>query len=135
MVTAIPHLALLVCDVPVPEVVKDYGEYPIIFDRLFRTSLPDGVSDFTFHSYDVRNAKEYPPKDVLDTCDGIVITGSCNVLRCTSRGGNLTFYPHLAASAYEDVEWINILVSWVANIATNRPHIKIIGAPKGIKFT
>jgi hypothetical protein len=81
MATTTPHLALLVCDVPVPEVVKDYGEYPIIFDRLFRTSLPDGLSDFTLHSYDVRNAKEYPSMDVLDTCDGIVITGSCNVSR------------------------------------------------------
>ena len=41
----------------------------------------------------------------------------------------------LAASAYEDVEWISKLVSWVADIATSRPHIKIIGMPKTIKFT
>ena len=33
----------------------------------------------------------------------------------------------LAASAYEDVEWINKLVPWVADVAINRPHIKIIG--------
>ena len=78
--TSIPQLALLVCDVPIPEVVKDHGEYPIIFDRLFRTSLPDGLLDFALHSYDVRNAKEYPPVDKLDTYDGVIITGSCNVL-------------------------------------------------------
>lgn len=44
-------------------------------------------------------------------------------------------FSHLAASAYEDVEWINILVPWVADIATNRPHIKIIGEPKNMKST
>ena len=80
MVISIPHLALLVCDVPIPEVVKDHGEYPMIFDRVFRTSLPDELSDFAFHTYDVRNAKEYPSTDILDTYDGIIITGSCNVL-------------------------------------------------------
>ena len=78
--TSIPQLALLVCDVPVPEVVKDFGEYPIIFDKLFRTSLPDGLTDFAFHTYDVRNAKEYPPMDKLNTYDGVIITGSCTVL-------------------------------------------------------
>jgi hypothetical protein len=77
---SIPQLALLVCDVPIPEVVKDHGEYPIIFDRLFRTSLPDGLFDFALHPYDVRSAKEYPPMDKLDTYDGVIITGSCIAL-------------------------------------------------------
>lgn len=35
----------------------------------------------------------------------------------------------IAASAYEDVEWINKLVPWVADVAINRPRIKIIGPP------
>jgi len=78
--TSTPQLALLVCDVPIPEVVKHHGEYPIIFDRLFRTSLLDGLLDFALDPYDVRNAKEYPPMDKLDTYDGVIITGSCNVL-------------------------------------------------------
>ncbi|KAN0126047.1 Class I glutamine amidotransferase-like protein [Russula decolorans] len=108
MATRIPRLALLVCDTPIPAVIKDHGEYPAIFGRLFRTSLPDGIADFAMDPYDVRNAKEYPKMDILDTYDGIVITGS-------------------AASAYEDVEWINKLVSWVANVANSRPRIKIIG--------
>lgn len=30
---------------------------------------------------------------------------------------------------YEDVEWINKLVSWVADVANSRPRIKIIGPP------
>jgi hypothetical protein len=80
MATRIPRLALLVCDTPVLQVVKEHGEYPVIFDRLFRSSLPDGVIDFTFDSYDVRNAKEYPPASLLDTYSGVVITGSCDFL-------------------------------------------------------
>jgi len=108
MATRVPRLALLVCDIPIPEVVKEYGEYPMIFDRLFRSSLPNGLADFVLDAYDVRNAKKYPQLDLPDTYDGIIISGS-------------------SASAYEDVEWINELVSWVAEIATSRPHIKIIG--------
>jgi hypothetical protein len=76
MATRIPRLALLVCDIPIPAVRKEQGEYPTIFDRLFRNSLPDGLADFAFDPYDVRYAKEYPQMDVLDTYDGIVITGS-----------------------------------------------------------
>ncbi|KAI0247387.1 class I glutamine amidotransferase-like protein [Lactifluus subvellereus] len=102
------RLALLVCDIPIPAVVKDHGEYPMIFNRLLRTSLPDGFVDFTLDSYDVRYAMEYPTASLLDTFDGIIITGS-------------------AASAYEDAEWINKLVSWVADLAMHKPCIKIIG--------
>jgi hypothetical protein len=81
MVTGIPHLALLVCEVLGPELVENHGEYSMIFDRLFRASLPDGLSDYAMHPYDVRNAMEYPPVDTLDTYDGIIITGSGNALR------------------------------------------------------
>ncbi|KAH9055119.1 class I glutamine amidotransferase-like protein [Lactarius deliciosus] len=103
-----PCLALLVCDIPIPAVVKDHGEYPMIFERFLRASLPVGLSAFTLDSYDIRYAMEYPKEDVLDTCDGIIISGS-------------------AASAYEDFEWIKRLVSWVATLVTQRPLIKIIG--------
>ncbi|KAI9456748.1 class I glutamine amidotransferase-like protein [Russula earlei] len=108
MASRMPRLALLVCDTPILEVVKHHGEYPMIFDRLFRTALPDGVTNFVLDPYDVRNAKRYPELGLLDTYDGIIITGS-------------------SATAYEDVEWINKLVSWVAEIAMSRPRIKIIG--------
>lgn len=76
MATKIPRLALLVCDTPILEVKKDHGEYPMIFGKLFRACLPDGIADFALDPYDVRNAKEYPRTDILDTYDGIVITGS-----------------------------------------------------------
>jgi len=81
MVATIPHLALLVCEVLGPELVKNHGEYSIIFDRLFRASLPDGLSDYAMHPYDVRNAMGYPQIETLDIYDGIIITGSGNVLR------------------------------------------------------
>lgn len=79
MATRIPRLALLVCDIPIPEVRKDHGDYQKIFDSLFRASMPDGLADFTLDPYDVRYAKEYPQTGDLDTYDGIVITGSGNV--------------------------------------------------------
>ncbi|KAI9457654.1 class I glutamine amidotransferase-like protein [Lactarius psammicola] len=108
MATKDPCLALLVCDIPIPAVVRDHGEYPMIFERFLRASSPDGLSAFTLDSYDIRYAMEYPKEDVLDTYDGVIISGS-------------------AASAYEDFEWIKRLISWVATLATQRPLIKIIG--------
>jgi hypothetical protein len=33
----------------------------------------------------------------------------------------------IAASAYQDLEWINKLVAYTAYIATSKPHVKIIG--------
>ena len=80
MATKIPSLALLICDTPIPEVKRDHGEYPMIFSKLFRASLPDGIADFALDPYDVRNAKEYPRMDILNTYDGIVITGSGDAL-------------------------------------------------------
>jgi hypothetical protein len=120
------RLALLVCDTPIPAVAKDYGEYPVIFNRLFRTSLPDGL-DFTLDSYDVRCAMEYPTGDVLDTYNGIIITGSGEHPLHSRIEKLIVFRPTSAASAYEDAEWINKLVSWVADVAVQRPRIKIIG--------
>jgi hypothetical protein len=78
MATRVPRLALLVCDIPLPEVIRDHGEYPRIFDRVFRASLPDRFADFALYPYDVRYAKEYPQMGDLDAYDGIVITGSGN---------------------------------------------------------
>jgi hypothetical protein len=80
MTTRIPRLALLVCDIPIPAVIKDHGEYPMIFDRVFRASLPDRLADFALDPYDVRYAKKYPQMDDLEAYDGIVITGSGDAL-------------------------------------------------------
>ena len=126
MATKDPRLALLVCDIPIPAVVKDHGEYPIIFERFLRASLPDGLSAFTMDSYDIRYAMEYPKEDILDTYDGIIISGSGEFILLSNRRVDPNCF--VAASAYEDFEWIKRLVSWVASLATQRPLIKIIGA-------
>ena len=76
MATKDPRFALLVCDIPLPAVVKDHGEYPRIFETFLRASLPDGLSAFTLDPYDIRYAMEYPKEDVLDTYDGVIISGS-----------------------------------------------------------
>ncbi|KAJ7054066.1 hypothetical protein C8F01DRAFT_1221433 [Mycena amicta] len=51
---------------------------------------------------------EYPTDEALDACQGILITGST----------------WKEASAYEDIEWINKLVDFVARVAADRPTDK-----------
>ncbi|KAF8234514.1 class I glutamine amidotransferase-like protein [Tricholoma matsutake] len=70
------------------------------------SALPKNIH-FKLDPYDVQKM-EYPPEDMLDSYDGIVLTGS-------------------AASAYKDVDWINKLVAYVVHIANVKPGIKIIG--------
>ncbi len=81
MATKDPCLALLVCDIPISAVVRDYGEYPKIFERFFHASRPEGISAFTLDSYDVRYAMEYPKEDALGIYDGVVISGSGESIR------------------------------------------------------
>jgi hypothetical protein len=126
MATKDPCLALLVCDIPIPAVVKDHGEYPKIFETFLRASLPDGLSTFTLDSYDIRYVVEYPKEDVLNTYDGVIISGSGEFIFLSNQRDDPICL--VAASAYEDFEWIKRLVAWVATLATQRPLIKIIGA-------
>ncbi|GJE98213.1 class I glutamine amidotransferase-like protein [Phanerochaete sordida] len=99
------RLALLLCDTPIQPVVDEHGDYTRIFDKLFRDSCPPGVT-YVMDSFDVRNKMEYP--EDIDQYDGLVMTGS-------------------AASAYENFEWINRLVAYVASVAETKPNVKIIG--------
>ncbi|PSR78424.1 hypothetical protein PHLCEN_2v7415 [Hermanssonia centrifuga] len=102
------RVALFVCDVPLAAVVEKDGDYPVIFNELLRQSLSlaDSSASFILDSYDVREKMEYP-KDI-DEYQGIIMTGS-------------------AASAYENLEWINQLVAYIASLAEEKPHIKLIG--------
>ena len=120
-----PKLALLLCDRPIPAVLDAYGDYERIFYTLFNSSLPTSVKDFSMDAFDVRWKMEYPPEEELNNYDGIVMTGSGALYAPLSQ----TAISHLivAASAYEDVEWINKLVSWIANVVSTKPQIKIIG--------
>ncbi|KZT03619.1 class I glutamine amidotransferase-like protein [Laetiporus sulphureus 93-53] len=101
------RIALLLCDTPIPAVQSTDGDYTAIFNTLLRNSLPLGSgTDYILDSYDVRNKQEYPRN--VDDYQAIILTGS-------------------AASAYENVDWINRLIDYVHDIALNKPYIKLIG--------
>ncbi|KAF9465868.1 class I glutamine amidotransferase-like protein [Collybia nuda] len=107
MSTSTKSLALLICGSLTANLIEKYGDYSQVFGTFFRNSLPENT-DFTLDAYDVFNKMEYPSEEKLGQYDGIVLTGS-------------------AASAYENVEWINKLVAFIARIANDLPQIKIIG--------
>lgn len=96
------RLALLLCDTPIPPVLKEHGDYHKIFDRWLKITSP---GDFILDAFDVVHKMEYPPEDV--EYDAIIFTGS-------------------AASAHEDIEWINKLVDYTSNIPRSKPDAKII---------
>ncbi|KAJ7595954.1 class I glutamine amidotransferase-like protein [Mycena floridula] len=103
-------IALLVCDTPIGDVVSDHGDYHAIFTTLLNKVVPysDGtVPTFKLDAYEVRDFV-YPSEETIDTYDAVMLTGS-------------------AASAYDDIPWIKKLVKYVAWLAENKPHIKIIG--------
>ncbi|KAI0686455.1 class I glutamine amidotransferase-like protein [Cytidiella melzeri] len=102
------RLALFICDTPIPAVVAQDGDYTTIFDELLRNSLPKEQSSSTYEmdSFDVRNKMEYP--EDIDRYHAIVYTGS-------------------AASAYENLDWINKLVDYTAYVVKEKAHIKLIG--------
>ncbi|KAI0946488.1 hypothetical protein AcW1_009938 [Taiwanofungus camphoratus] len=101
------RIALFLCDTPIPAVRATDGDYTAIFGVLLRNSLPsDSTVDYIMDPYDVRDKQEYPQN--VDSYRGIILTGS-------------------AASAYENLEWINRLVAYVKSIAEGKPHIKLIG--------
>ncbi|KAI5826439.1 class I glutamine amidotransferase-like protein [Schizophyllum commune Tattone D] len=111
-----PRLALLLCDTPMPAVQREYGDYAQIFRDLLRNALPaskagsdgDASPPFILDAFDVVHKMEYPKEEEMETYDAVLLTGS-------------------AASAYDDVPWINKLVDWVRHIAQDKPQIRIFG--------
>jgi len=99
------RFALLLCGTPVPPVLEKYGNYHKIFDSWLRRTSPVDV-DFILDAFDVIGKMEYPPESVK--YDAIIFTGS-------------------AATAYEDVEWVNKLVEYTSNLPRSKPEAKIIG--------
>lgn len=112
------RIALFLCDKPIASVQATDGDYTAIFDTLLRKSLPgDAAVDYVLDPYDVREAQRYPEN--VNDYRAIIMTGS-------------------AASAYENLEWINRLVDYIRDVGTNKPHIKLIGVSpflKCCKFT
>lgn len=101
------RIALFLCDKPIATVQATDGDYTSIFGTLLRKSLPaEAGVEYSLDPYDVREALQYPEN--IDDYRAIIMTGS-------------------AASAYENLEWINRLVDYVRDVATNKPHIKLIG--------
>ncbi|KIJ58062.1 hypothetical protein HYDPIDRAFT_103337 [Hydnomerulius pinastri MD-312] len=117
------RLALLMCDTPFPSIKAEYGDYRQIFETLLTSSLApinasqtsgfltfpcagQGPVTFTLDGYDVVTEMAYPPDET--EYDGLLLSGS-------------------AASAYENVEWINKLVAYVKRISEEKPQMKIFG--------
>ncbi|KAJ7472275.1 class I glutamine amidotransferase-like protein [Mycena galericulata] len=120
-------IALLVCDTPSPPIRAAHGDYPAMFTALLRDAQrgaaprsKEGVVEldpeeedsekergWRLDAYDVVHAMAYPTAAQLAGYDGVIITGS-------------------KASAYEDVEWVDRLVGWVASVAVD-PGVKIVG--------
>jgi len=104
------RLALLMCDEPAPHIKAVHGDYEQIFTQLLSSSLArtnsGATHTFTLDAYDVVKDIKYPPDNVH--YDGLLISGS-------------------RASAYENVEWINNLVTYVRRIVTDKPSMKVFG--------
>ncbi|KDQ51912.1 hypothetical protein JAAARDRAFT_40737 [Jaapia argillacea MUCL 33604] len=67
----------------------------------------EGEEEWVLEAFDVVKG-EYPDEETLGGYKGLLISGS-------------------AASAYENVEWINKLTEFVARVARTKPEVKIIG--------
>jgi len=103
-----PAIALLVCGGLSGIARERNGDYLDIYRTFLQATSPAQNNDpqFTFDPYFItREPFMFPNEDKYDC---IMLTGS-------------------AASAYEDIEWINNLVAYIAHIAQTKPHIKIIG--------
>ena len=119
-------LALFICG-SLPDTLRqdpEYDGYAEVFSRFLQKSISNDTV-FTLHAYDVVEKREYPPADNLDSYDGIILTGSggCQCL-LDPAGPNLC---RTAASAYENVPWINELVKYIGNVVETKPQIRIIG--------
>ncbi|KZS87381.1 class I glutamine amidotransferase-like protein [Sistotremastrum niveocremeum HHB9708] len=105
------RIALLICDTPVPPVVRESGDYLQIYGDWLRNSLRTALGDtvvpesrFIMDGYDVVHKMEYPD---LDQYEALVLTGS-------------------SASAYEPLEWITKLVNFMTDVVKSRPHLPIV---------
>ena len=99
------HVALLVCGKLAGPALDVLGDYNDVYFKFLHDTKPDTVL-FTMDAFDVVHRMEYPDETKYDA---IVLTGS-------------------AASAYEDVEWVNKLVAYIARVADIKPTVKLIGA-------
>lgn len=98
------RLALLICDIPIPSILAEEGDYTKIYSTWLNESQPG--FEYVMDAFDVKSKMGYPPDDIH--YDGFILTGS-------------------ASSAYEDVQWVNKLIAYVARIPITRPEAKLFG--------
>ena len=72
-------LALLICGSLIPSLHDKYGGYTDVFTTFFRSASRKEL-DFKLDPYDVVQKMTYPSDDLLDSYDGIVLTGSGNYM-------------------------------------------------------
>ncbi|CAG8657566.1 1634_t:CDS:2, partial [Acaulospora morrowiae] len=95
---------------PIPKVVEQYGDYEVQFSRFLQRAIendPNKDLSLKIKSYEVQKL-EFPNDDELLETDGIIISGS-------------------AASAYDDIPWINRLVDFTKFIIEKHTNVKLIG--------
>jgi GMP synthase-like glutamine amidotransferase len=99
------RIALLICGGLTGKALEANGDYLDVYTRYLKGTVPTRV-DFTLDPFFVAKEHIYPNEENYDC---IMLTGS-------------------AASAYDDIEWINSLAAYIARVAANKnARSKIIG--------
>jgi len=123
-------IALLICGSLTGKAYALNGDYYDIYSKFIRDSTPEGTT-FSLDPYDVVHKMDYPSEDDYDC---IMLTGSgvCLILSLKTHVNyfRLGRIAKIAASAYENIEWVNKLVGYIARVAETKPHVKLIGAPR-----
>ncbi|KAF9451555.1 class I glutamine amidotransferase-like protein [Macrolepiota fuliginosa MF-IS2] len=103
------RVALLICGQLSGLVYVANGGYYDVYRRFLINSLPPNANTTVeVDGFDVVNDMKYPEEERISEYDVVMLTGS-------------------AASAYENLEWINRLVTFVQHVANDHPKVKIYG--------
>jgi GMP synthase-like glutamine amidotransferase len=108
MAVQITRIAMLNTDVPVPNVRAKLGTYGAIFHRLLVNAASRVSLAVEIESTDFDVVQGEYPKNLSDV-DVILITGS-------------------AASAYDNVEWVQKLDAYILDVYQNHPRVKMFGS-------
>ncbi|ODH14135.1 hypothetical protein ACO22_06677 [Paracoccidioides brasiliensis] len=127
------RIAVLECDVPLPNTKAKYGGYGGVFESLLLSGAklldqPDKFDPATglhISKWNVMERNEYPD---LEDIDAVLLTGSSKF----GRGARFDVSSHfsktkaLEHNSYDDIPWINRLVEYIANILA-QDRVRIIG--------
>ena len=105
------RLAVLLCDTPIPAVLKEDGDYHKIFGTWLRSVSPS--VDFTLEAFDVVSKMEYPSEDA--NYDGILLTGSG---QSTYLSATSTFRSDALLQPPRHMKTLNGLISWWSLLPT-----------------